>query len=151
MKLKPVEEKKTRKHELKKYATFSLMMCALVLCVYFGYCNYCLKADIKEKESELTERETELELLNEQKENWKERYYSELEESKKDSEELSFWRNNAVIATDGQYHEYGCEKLEDRLFVIFNLNAAINMGYKPCEECNPPDGGNGQFVVTPKE
>lgn len=58
-----------------------------------------------------------------------------------ETQELAFWWRYAVIVTrEGEkYHTYGCQYIQGREFWIYNVDAAIDMGYEPCSVCNPPD------------
>lgn len=53
------------------------------------------------------------------------------------NEELSFWREHAVICTtEGtKYHHYGCPHIEGRRFYIYNIENAEYYGYQPCLDC----------------
>lgn len=55
-------------------------------------------------------------------------------------EERIFWKDYAVIVTEAgeKYHTYGCQYIQGRDFWIYNIDAAIGMGYEPCSTCNPP-------------
>ena len=55
-------------------------------------------------------------------------------------EERIFWKDYAVIVTETgeKYHTYGCKYVQGRDFWIYNIDAAIGMGYEPCSTCNPP-------------
>ena len=57
-----------------------------------------------------------------------------------DENELNFWRSNAVIVTTSgeRYHTYGCQYIAGRAYWIYNVEAAISIGYEPCSFCNPP-------------
>nr|DAU59774.1 MAG TPA: DNA methyl phosphotriester repair domain protein [Caudoviricetes sp.] len=54
--------------------------------------------------------------------------------------EIVFWQDHAVIVTEygEKYHTYGCQYIKGRDFWIYNVEAAIGMGYTPCSVCNPP-------------
>lgn len=53
------------------------------------------------------------------------------------SEELSFYRNNAVLVTLGgeRYHHWGCYHLNGRQYLIYNIELAEIRGYTPCLDC----------------
>lgn len=133
----------------------ALFLLVSTLCFYLAYDNYSLRSQVEEKEKELLQKEEYNETLQQQKENWKDRYYSQVDESEKERTELylelSFWRDYAVIIVDGEYHTYGCDHLNGSRFFILNLNMAKDLGYEPCPDCNPPTGDPTRFIVTPKD
>lgn len=51
--------------------------------------------------------------------------------------EYEFYHQYAVIVEEGSntYHCYGCEKLENKSFYIFNIENAYAQGYYPCTVC----------------
>ena len=51
--------------------------------------------------------------------------------------EYEFYHQYAVIAEvdSNTYHCYGCEKLENKSFYIFNIENAYAQGYYPCPVC----------------
>ena len=51
--------------------------------------------------------------------------------------EYEFYHQYAVIVEEGSntYHCYGCEKLENKSFYIFNIENAYAQGYYPCPVC----------------
>lgn len=53
------------------------------------------------------------------------------------SDELSWWRDHAVIVTAGgeKYHTYGCQYVQGREFYIYNIDLAVSKGYTPCNVC----------------
>lgn len=62
------------------------------------------------------------------------------EENKELKEQLDFWSRNAVIITQNgeRYHTYGCQYIEGKDFIIYDVESARNMGYSPCSICDPP-------------
>jgi len=71
--------------------------------------------------------------------------YMEQAEAAKD--ELSFWRENAVIVTEEgeKYHTYGCQYIADRKATILFYETAESKGYTPCSVCLP-DGLGGRLI-----
>lgn len=55
-------------------------------------------------------------------------------------EELFFWEDYAVIVTEEgeKYHTYGCQYIQGKGFLIYNIGTATQSGYEPCSVCNPP-------------
>lgn len=91
----------------------------LILCLFLGYYTIQLYDEAKEKESEIEICNEEIEELN---------------------QELSFWKEYAVIVTrEGEkYHTYGCQYIKGKDFWIYNKENAVLQGYEPCSICNPP-------------
>lgn len=54
-----------------------------------------------------------------------------------DLEELTFYRNNAVLITLGgeKYHRWGCYHVSGRSYLIYNVELAELNGYTPCLDC----------------
>lgn len=52
-------------------------------------------------------------------------------------DELSFYRDNAVIVTLGgeKYHRWGCSHVSGRQYLIYNIGLAELRGYAPCLDC----------------
>jgi RNA polymerase subunit RPABC4/transcription elongation factor Spt4 len=51
---------------------------------------------------------------------------------------LSFYEQHAVVVPDdgtNLYHTYGCDYLDTSSFWIYNTEAAIDEGFKPCPHC----------------
>jgi hypothetical protein len=56
-----------------------------------------------------------------------------------DMEKAYFMDDYVVIVPDDgteMYHKYGCEYLDLSSFWVYNIDAAINMGYAACPYCN---------------
>lgn len=52
--------------------------------------------------------------------------------------ELSFYQEHAVVVPDdgsGIYHTHGCSHMDNTSFWIYNIEAAIGLGYSPCPYC----------------
>lgn len=56
-----------------------------------------------------------------------------------------FFSDFAVIATPegNRYHTYDCYHWDGRDFYIFNVEYAVQKGYTPCLDCDPPVIGDG--------
>ena len=54
-----------------------------------------------------------------------------------DLEEITFYRNNAVLVTLGgeKYHRWGCPHVSGRSYLIYNVGFAELKGYTPCLDC----------------
>ena len=54
-----------------------------------------------------------------------------------DLEEITFYRNNAVLVTLGgeKYHRWGCPHVSGRSYLIYNVGLAELKGYTPCLDC----------------
>ena len=52
-------------------------------------------------------------------------------------EELTFYRDNAVLVTLGgdRYHRWGCYHISGRRYLIYNVGLAELRGYTPCRDC----------------
>lgn len=52
-------------------------------------------------------------------------------------EELTFYRDNAVLVTLGgdRYHRWGCYHISGRRYLIYNVGLAELRGYTPCLDC----------------
>ncbi len=64
-------------------------------------------------------------------ETFKDRYYAI-------EDEYNFYHTFAVIVTSKageKYHKYGCHYIDDRSFLILNINSAKSRGYAPCSYC----------------
>lgn len=61
--------------------------------------------------------------------------YSDGEQA--DLEEITFYRNNAVLVTLGgeKYHRWGCPHVSGRSYLIYNVGLAELKGYTPCLDC----------------
>lgn len=55
------------------------------------------------------------------------------------SSDLNFWENNAVLVTEtgDKYHRKGCQYVQGRNFLIYNVEKAVEEGYSPCSVCLP--------------
>lgn len=84
--------------------------------------------------------QTELDVIEENYERLKEQYNDIRSQKNEMQSELNFWQDHAVIVTEygEKYHTYGCQYIKGRDFWIYNVEAAIGMGYTPCSVCNPP-------------
>ena len=83
--------------------------------------------ELKGQNTSLTDENSELEETND----------NLRAEDERNSEELEFWQESAVIVTtDGKkYHHYGCGHIEGRDYYIYNIEKAEAMGYTPCLDC----------------
>lgn len=63
--------------------------------------------------------------------------YEETEFDSSASDELTWWRDHAVIVTIGgeKYHTYDCEYVQGHDFYIYNIDLAVSKGYTPCSVC----------------
>ncbi len=66
-----------------------------------------------------------------------EKYNTEKQWSDSHIDEYNFYHNYAVIVGEGvtNYHRYGCERIENKSFWIYNKYAAEGHGYDPCPVC----------------
>ena len=115
------------------WVTIFLGACCIILLVAGIWIWYRMNQEIK---NAIADRD-----------NWEERYHTVTRQvdnladlmSERDKERL-FWKDYAVIVTETgeKYHTYGCQYIQGREFWIYNIDAAIDMGYEPCSECSPP-------------
>ncbi len=106
-----------------------IMAMAVGLVLLYGQ-NQSLAAELEEKTTEAAEYER---LYNNEYNNYeryRDLYYSIFDEYK-------FYHDYAVIVQEGvtNYHSYGCPRLGNNGFWIYNISAAKGEGYDPCSEC----------------
>ncbi len=92
----------------------------------------CLQGFEKRKEQEEKIRIYEQQ-LQEKQDRLVEMYAHRLEAERA----VSFYEEYVVFISDGsnRYHTYGCESFDDSTFWAYNIDQAIDLGYRPCSKC----------------
>lgn len=141
----PNFEKDFLKSQMKKAKRWKIVAIILAVILFYVYgisenrvekleADYF--AEITDLQNDLAEKTEQNETLEEETSKLRLRIY----DLNQNQDELNFWRNFAVIVTEygEKYHTYGCQYIENKNFWIYNIDAAIGMGYEPCSVCNPP-------------
>ncbi len=88
--------------------------------------------------STIASQETKIANLNKQVEDLQDDYFDAVMENLQQLSKLSFYEDYAVVVPDdgtNLYHTYGCDYLDTSYFWIYNIEAAIGKGFKPCSHC----------------
>ncbi len=93
---------------------------------------------ISSQKTTISSQQTKITDLNKSVDDLTDKYYDLLLENFDQGEKLDFYEEHAVVvADDGTniYHTYGCSYLDTSYFWIYNTEAAIGQGFKPCPHC----------------
>ena len=93
---------------------------------------------ISSQNSTISSQRTKISDLNKQIEDLQDDYFDSLMENLHQLTKINFYEKHAVVVPDdgtNLYHTYGCDYLDTSSFWIYNTEAAISKGFKPCPHC----------------